>query len=89
MGAWYMNKMLPSAVNTKIRIPVELITRITCGFLILRADSAGSDRKVHADPTEWTTARIHADPTEWTTARIRRMIFDGNIYHNIIDIVHG
>ena len=65
MGAWYINKLLPSTVNTKIRVPVKLITRITCGSSISRGDSARSDRKVHADLTEWTTARI------------RRVILDG------------
>ena len=65
MGAWYINKMLPSAVDTKIRVPVELIPWITCSSSIPRGDSARSDRKVHADLTEWTTARIRRMILDW------------------------
>ena len=60
-----LNKMLPWAGKTKIRVSVYLTTRITCGSSIPRGDRARSDQKVHADLIEWTTAQI------------RRMILDG------------
>ena len=65
MGAWYINKMLPLAVNTKIRGSCLAHHADNVWLFDTTRDSARSDRKVHVDPTKWTTARI------------RRMILDG------------
>ena len=54
----WTDELLPSAVNTKVKGSclahhVDAVRLFDTTRIIAR-----SDRKVHADPTEWTTARI-------------------------------